>query len=238
MFNMATNFKSFLKRIPVPRQFAVGAIEWLKLDEFFYRKNIGKYRSFSQAYQDVFIFEMLEGKRGGVYVEIGANSPIGNSNTFCLEKYYDWTGVSFEIDMPMVERFNSMRRNKCIGTDATTFDYSGYLERNFFPRQIDYLQLDIEPANNTYAALTKLPLDDFRFSVITYEHDNYAYGDEYMHKSRELLRSHGYKLIVPNVSFGGMDFEDWWIDPSVVPERCYAKYVTKDPVNCEDVFRF
>lgn len=39
--------------------------------------------------------------------------------------------------------------------------------------QLDYLQMDIHPAEATLEALKALPMDKYRFSVITYEHNGY-----------------------------------------------------------------
>ena len=44
-----------------------------------------------------------------------------------------------------------------------------FFKKGIIRKQIDYLSLDIDPSEATLAALKKLPLDDYRFSVITYE---------------------------------------------------------------------
>jgi hypothetical protein len=36
----------------------------------------------------------------------------------------------------------------------------------------DYLQLDCDPPSVTYDILTKIPFDEHKFAVITYEHDH------------------------------------------------------------------
>jgi len=94
--------------------------------------------------------------------------------------------------------------------------------------QIDYLSLDIEPAHQTLAALNLLPLDDYRFSVITYEHDYYREGPECMSLSRALLSSYGYQLVCENVQINGDAFEDWYVDPSVVSESRWRRFVSRE----------
>ena len=96
---------------------------------------------------------------------------------------------------------------------------------NKYPAQIDYLSLDIEPANQTLAVLKKLPLDKYRFSVITYEHDRYVSGTKYMDESRKIFESFGYVRVVSNVLWEGRDFEDWYIDPNVVSSDVFKKYI-------------
>lgn len=200
------------------------------------RKKLGPYYSYSQAYQDVFVREMLESKKKGVYVEIGAYDEIDHSNTYLLETRYDWSGFSIEIEETAAADFNFIRKNKCICTDATTFDFTEYFRANNFPGQIDYLSLDIEPAEQTLAVLKVLPLDCYRFSVITYEHDRYVSGSDYMNESRKILESYGYKLVVANVSWRGRDFEDWYVDPTIVPQHIWNRYLFQN-VDCFEIFK-
>ena len=79
--------------------------------------------NWSQSMQDMFVLSMLDGKKNGVYVEIGADQPRVISNTYLLENDFDWSGVSFELDGDKVININKVRRNKCIFADATTYDY-------------------------------------------------------------------------------------------------------------------
>lgn len=191
------------------------------------RRHVGGVDTYSQACQDVFVRLMLNNKNKGVYVEVGAYDEIDHSNSYILEKKHNWIGVSFEIDEAAARDFNSIRKNKCICVDATQFDYLSHFESNNFPVQIDYLSLDIEPACQTLSVLKKLPLDKFRFSVITYEHDRYVSGPECMVESRGIFESFGYVRIVSNVLWEGRDFEDWYIDPNVIPAHVYQKYISE-----------
>jgi hypothetical protein len=88
---------------------------------------------------------------------------------------------------------------------------------------VDYLQLDIDPSVNTLAVLQRLPLDLYRFSVITFETDAYTGDHRARDESRELLGRHGYELVAQDVcvvfspvSSNPIPFEDWWIDPAIV----------------------
>jgi hypothetical protein len=175
---------------------------------------------YSQVGQDQFALDMLNSKREGVYVEIGAYHSIDISNTYMLEKDYGWSGVSFEIVQDRVNEFNLNRINKCYQVDATSFDYESLFDRLNLPKQIDYLQVDIEPATNSLMALLALPLEKYRFSTITFEHDLYVDPNNMAIKDRqkELLSGFGYELVRENVTepYYGLPFEDWWIDPRVV----------------------
>ena len=145
--------------------------------------------NYSQSFQDMFVLTMLEGKKNGVYLEIGADQPKVISNTYLLEKEFDWMGVSFELDGDKVTYFNSIRRNKAICADATDYDYKFLLDERNYPKQIDYLQLDIEPAEQTLEALKKIPFDKYRFSTITYETDVYEAGADIQDEQIEILES-------------------------------------------------
>ena len=179
--------------------------------------------NWSQSMQDMFVLMALDGKRNGVYVELGADLPRIINNTYLLESEFDWAGVSFEYDADKVLFFNTIRRNKCICADATTFDYKFLFEERNYPKQIDYLQLDLDPAEGTLAALKHLPLDDYRFTAITYETDVYRAGADVQDEEIEYLKSYGYELVVRNVANEGNPYEDWWVDPNVVDRAIIDK---------------
>ena len=183
--------------------------------------------NWSQSMQDIFVMSMLDGKRNGVYVEIGADQPRVISNTYLLEKDFDWSGISFELDADKVAFFNTIRENKCLCEDATLYNYKSLFEELNYPKQIDYLQLDIDPAEGTLRALKALPLDDYRFSVITYETDVYSSGADIQDEQIEILESHGYQLVAKNVKCEGNPYEDWWVDPAIVSEDIWKPYKTR-----------
>lgn len=174
--------------------------------------------SYSQAGQDMFVLETLKYKQYGTYVEIGAYHSTEMSNTYLLEKDYFWRGIGVEIVPERVIEYNTNRNNPCIEADATILDYEALFKSHNMPNRIDYLQLDIEPAHNTLAALKRIPLDKYRFSVITFEHDLYADPNNAAIKQDQIniLWANGYKLVKENVIFEEWNaiFEDWWIDPT------------------------
>ena len=191
--------------------------------------------NWSQSMQDMFVLSMLSGKKNGVYVEVGADQPRVISNTYLLETEFNWAGVSFELDGDKVSYFNTIRRNKCICADATEYDYKFLFEERKYPKQIDYLQLDIDPAEGTLEALKKMPLDDYRFSVITYETDVYSSGADIQDEEISILESHGYQLVSKNVKCEGNPYEDWWIDPAIVSEETWKLYKTRIGMESNEV---
>jgi hypothetical protein len=180
----------------------------------------------SQAWQDVFVLAMLNGKREGRYLEIGAHVPVENNNTFLLASQFGWSGVSVELD---TAHFPLWLRDRPGDTlllaNALELDYRKLLSTWFgsSKERIDYLQLDIDPSINTLNVLKQLPMDEWRFSVITFEHDGYTGDHRARDESREIFLSNGYApaaldvsvLFLP-VSNAPIPFEDWWIDPAAV----------------------
>ncbi len=186
-------------------------------------------RNFSQVYQDMFILTVLNGKKNGTYLEIGAAEPFKNNNTALLETQFGWTGIGIEIDSKFVAQYKNERKNEILCADALLINYDKLLNKYFANNKtIDYLQLDIEPPYNTYEVLLALPLDEYQFQIITYEHDYYVdITKSYRDKSRKYLESKGYHLLVNDISPDNKSpFEDWWVHNSIMDD---TKDLFKNP---------
>lgn len=166
----------------------------------------------SSMWQESYVLSVLDDKKEGYYLELGSGDPYVDSNTSLLEEEFNWKGLGIDVDSSLVEKHKSVRKNDCIVADALTFDYKKYFEENNFPKQIDYLQVDIDGHDDGMCllALTALPINTYRFSVITIEHDvvvdprRAAMRDA----QRQILFSLGYILTAQLAS------EDWWVDPT------------------------
>lgn len=192
--------------------------------------------TYSQAYQDIFVLTVLNGKKNGWYVEIGAGVPKFCNNTYCLSKNFNWNGISIDLQ-PHTDQWKLERPNNIfVLKDAFSIDYDNML---YGTDSIDYLQLDIEPSQHTFEILKKMPTSK-RYAVITFETEYYMGGDNIIirDESREYLKHLGYELIVPDAKVfwqGDMvPFEDWYVDLSLVNKHValsiqeMAKY-TQDP---------
>lgn len=168
-------------------------------------------KNYSQTYQDMFILTMLNGKKNGTYFEIGAADPYYGSNSALLEEF-GWTGTSLEIKEEEVTKFNAVRKNKALLTDATKYDYKT------LKGHIDYLQVDCEPPSTTFEILKMIPFEQCTFGVITFEHDYYAdITRSYREKSRNYLLSRGYVLVASNIAPNDTSaYEDWYVHPEHV----------------------
>lgn len=155
---------------------------------------------------------MLNYKRGGTFVDIGCNAPTWSSNTYLLERDYNFFGIC--VDREFFVDFEEHRPwSKYIIDDALTIDYGALFNRYNMPQQIDYLTIDIDPGYQSLQALKLLPTE-YRFSTITFE---YEQADQVRTESREYLKSLGYYLAFEDMPKNiRSPFEDWYVDPSVI----------------------
>lgn len=175
----------------------------------------------SQCGQESLVLSLLSEKNNGHYLEIGAWDFKESSNTYLLETKYNWTGIAVEISKKYAKKYNKKRKNQCINDDALKLDYAEILKANEFPKVIDYLQLDIDPAINTFNCLLRIPFEEYQFRVITFEHDLYvdSRNSIYQKIGKQHLESFGYIRIAKNVSYNGLAFEDWYINPNLINEE-------------------
>ncbi len=177
--------------------------------------------SYSQVWQDIFVLTILRGKRNGTYLEIGSEDPSYINNTYLLTTQFDWKGVSLDcVEKHQISWAEQRPDSKFILCDALTVDYKPILDENYDGQKvIDFLQCDIEPSTNTFAALKRLPHDEYRFRVITFETDFYTGGQSprIREESRRYLTDLGYEMIVGDVIVDGINpYEDWWVAPELV----------------------
>lgn len=172
-------------------------------------------RNYSQASQDIFVLSCLGGKRNGTFLDLGCNEPKHINNTFLLETEFGWRGTSIDIEKKYTDLYENFRTCNVLTEDCTKLNYEKIMAL-YESNHIDYLSLDLEPASITYECLKSIPLDKIEFSVITYEHDYYRFGDTYRSLSREILESFGYKRICSDVQDGGFSYEDWYYNPKYV----------------------
>jgi hypothetical protein len=173
---------------------------------------------YSDAKQDQFAANILKFKRDGYCVDIGSCHSVISNNSYYFQGL-DWTSISIEIERGYNESYSTRTNGVHLNKNALEVNYKETFEEYEFPKSIDYLSLDVDTIS--LDVLRILPLDEYRFKVITIEHDGYLYGDKYREQQRSLLNSYGYLLLCSNVyveqpGYEGKEcpFEDWWIDPS------------------------
>ena len=191
-------------------------------------------RNYSQTYQDMFVLFMAQGKKNGTYIEIGSADPEYGSNTKLLESKFDWKGVGIEILQDEVIKHNNSRKNPVICKNALEIDYQELLtqkakefDNNGF---FDYLQVDCEPPSVSFEILKMIPFDEFKFGVVTFEHDYYAdLTKSIREESRAFMRSKGYILVIGNVSMNDdCPYEDWWVHKDYKASSLIMKILNDD----------
>lgn len=77
----------------------------------------------SQLRQDLNVIEFYNFKKNGFFVDIGASDGISLSNTYLLEKNYDWRGICVE---PIFDDFKKLliNRNNSICVNKAVFSVS------------------------------------------------------------------------------------------------------------------
>jgi hypothetical protein len=182
---------------------------------------MNKPTSYSQRNQDLFVIDVLNGKKNGTYLDFGCNEPLTINNTYVLESLYNFKGLSFDIDQSFINLWKNSGRNdkNAICADLVRYDFKSVLNSFYTENVIDYFSFDLEPPLVTLEVLRIFPFDKFKFRVVTFEHDFYRNYDT-MNPSRKIFLENGYRKI----SKSCMDSycprlylsEDWWIHPDLV----------------------
>lgn len=67
-------------------------------------------RRYSQARQDEIVFGIVK-KRGGFFIDMGANNGQFLSNSLWLERHHNWTGLLIEADPELCQRIDKLKRH-------------------------------------------------------------------------------------------------------------------------------
>lgn len=200
-------------------------------------------QNYSHSWQDIFVLSMLNGKMNGTYLEIGANTPIEYNNTFLLEYFFNFNGISIDkLDLSLAWKIRPKANFLC--EDAVMLDYHELLNTNFAQKQIDYCQIDIDSPTNHLTILKSLLSSGYRFSVFTYETcadlDSDPEIKESITQSRNLFLKNGYMLMASDVLHWSdnewIRLEDWWIDPTAIDPTILDKFKNIIPLDNKNPF--
>lgn len=102
---------------------------------------------YSQYLQDKYVFEnFFNGKKNGVFIDIGACDGKDLSNTLFFEKELDWTGICFE---PLNSYFEQLTKNRnCICVNGAVADFNGkgkFLEVDGYAKMLSGLVNSLSP---------------------------------------------------------------------------------------------
>ena len=201
---------------------------------------------YSQAQQDRWVCDFFNYKKNGYFIDVGASDGIGASNTYFLEKYLNWNGISIEANE---DTFNLLSRNRmstniniAINSFKGECSFDGYtvndkagnimvkcntlnqvlLDANT-NRDIDYFSLDIEGLE--YLALESLDFNYWNIGLITVEHNLYCTDSTEKNKIYDLLTKNNFirekedvLCLDPHPSVYGKPYEDWYINKNILNE--------------------
>lgn len=192
---------------------------------------------YSQLCQDLFAYLMLERKTNCTYIDVGCRDPYVTNNTWFLEKYLNFTGLSFDI-VDYSDLWKD-RKSIFIQENGITADFDAIFTQYKMPNVIDYLTHDLEGDGDRYKGLINLPFDRYDFKVITIEHDAYrGFSLSEREPQRRFLESKGYFLVASNVrSHAGDEQEDWWINPKYISRDLYLPFVSESQ-KFSKIFKF
>lgn len=106
----------------------------MNLNDFVYFKS--KIKIKSQLGQDALVLWLLKQKSNGYFIEFGAADGLTISNTFLLEKEYNWSGIVCEPARIYQDRLRANR--KCTVVDKCVYTITGDVI-NFFESEHEEL---------------------------------------------------------------------------------------------------
>ena len=180
----------------------------------------------SQAGQDRFVYAIAvegQGVMDGVFLDIGCSDPVVINNTYALEQV-GWRGLLADQSPPDM---SARTRSRLLVGDAACIDWPAWY--GIVGGVIDYLSLDVDA--NAGRVFDSMPWATTRFRIITIGHDAFRFGTETRTRMRSALGALGYDMVCPDVMHEGNAFEDWWVDPNMVPSVLYEPFRTHKPTD-------
>lgn len=140
-----------------------------------FRNHYGEKKIFSQNGQDSFVLDYFEYKKNGTFLDIGANNGISLSNTYILEKEYDWTGICIE---PIPITFEKLDKNRnCIKLNIGISNKNGKERFGFMEKSSKMLSGIIEDYHPKHLQRINKQLSDTNSNLTEIEIQCYLIGD-------------------------------------------------------------
>lgn len=179
--------------------------------------------SYSQSGQDLFVLYLCG--KCGYFLDIGCGDPFKINNTIMLESL-GWNGLLIDVQQECIDLCRTTRKAKAVVADLMVTSIASLLTVNNCPMLLDYISLDVDSA--TEKAFDGFPFNNYRFKVMTLEHDVYKEPPTVRSKTRQQLVEFGYVCVCKDVKNDGNCFEDWWVNPTMVNNDLWS------PLLCEN----
>lgn len=198
---------------------------------------------FSQAGQDRVVERLLQGKRGGVFADIGGYDGLTGSNTLFFEMFRGWTGILVEPAPTQMRKAQELRRCDCfaygVAGQARTLEFmevtAGYTQMSGFLDSYDanlLAQVRGDPRHTeTVHTLQAKPLGDILSEAGLSQVDFLSLDVE-----------GGEMDILQNFDFDAFDIEIWSIenntsDPAIPALMQDKGYDLVEFAGVDDIFR-
>ncbi len=188
----------------------------------------------SQIFQDLFVLSISLQKKNGFFIEIGVGNGVDLSNTYLLEKSYDWKGILCEPDVrnfENIEKYRSSKLVKSMISDKCKNNVEFYLNNDPYSSSFKNIQgtqkkiysesiclnhlfkkyelkevdyISIDTEGNEYEILKNFNFKKYKVNIFTVEHN---FNLEKRKKIQNLLKNNGYKNIFKFLSH----MDDWYI---------------------------
>jgi FkbM family methyltransferase len=175
-------------------------------------------KSYSQIGQDLAVLKYYNNKRNGYFVEVGASDGISLSNTYLLEKDFDWKGICVEA---LPTKFKQLCKNRptAVCVENAVFSQSGLTVKFDIANSFDMLSgissyiserwiTDVKQ-NCTIIDVTTISLTDLLKNANAPAFIDYlsldTEGSEF-----EILKTHDFS----KYKFGLIDVEHNYIEPT------------------------
>jgi hypothetical protein len=154
-----------------------------------------------------------------------------------------------EKDASFLAQYREKRPgSKHLIQDATSICYDEQFAKLGFPPVIDYLMIDLDVGSQaTIKCLRKLDSEvmaNYKFAVVTFEHDIYRGYFLNRHKyfntrreSREIFARHGYVRVFSDVKNENHPYEDWYVHPEGVDMHRIEPLMTDESMEWTDIVR-
>lgn len=189
--------------------------------------------SYSQVFQDLFVVYLLKQKKNGNFIEIGVGNGVDLSNTYLLEKNYNWNGILCEPDIRNFDNIKKFRNsklieslidNKCENNVEFFLDEDPYSsssinlkdnQKKIYSKSLclnhlfeiyrlkEVDYISIDTEGNEFEILKNFNFNKYKVKIFTVEH-NFDYIKR--KKIRSLLKANGYKNKYKYISY----MDDWY----------------------------
>ena len=190
--------------------------------------------SYSQVFQDLFVIYLLNQKKNGYFIEIGVGNGVDLSNTYLLEKNYNWDGILCEPDIRNFDSIKKFRNSKLIESlidnkcennvefylhedpySSSSENIKGTLEKiyskslslNHLFEKYNLNKVDyisIDTEGNEFEILKNFNFKKYDVKIFTIEHN---FNLEKRRRIQDLMKTNGYKNVYKFLSY----MDDWYV---------------------------